>query len=297
MISGNVPYHLVAAARTGFLESMRQKTYPWQSVAMTLNMGAKDIDLVDLGAAPMPVNDAKVVQDFIEKRKQISAKEWNITVWISDNAVKDDQTGSLDRKVRSAGENFQKASNKRVFQVLNAGDGQTYGPAYDGQDFFDSDHTDKGASYNTSQDNEDVLALSLDNFNTVWTTTQSVRDDQGEFTEYAYDLLVVHPSLWSVAMNITGNIQAMDTANREANPWSGLLKPPVSSPHLDSTAWYLIASSEPIKPLILAMKEQPHLQHAWFDPQQEDGGRHYFKFYARYEVHYGNWRLAHQGNT
>jgi phage major head subunit gpT-like protein len=98
-------------------------------------------------------------------------------------------------------------------------------------------------------------------------------------------------------MNITGNMQAMDTANREENPFSGLLKAPISSPELDTTAWYLIASSEQHKPLIVAMREQPHLQHAWFDPTQPDGGRHYFKFFARYEVFYGDWRLAYQGNT
>jgi hypothetical protein len=45
------------------------------------------------------------------------------------------------------------------------------------------------------------------------------------------------------------------------------------------------------------MKEQPYLQEQWFDPDQKDGGHHYFKFYARYEVFYGDWRLAYQGNT
>jgi phage major head subunit gpT-like protein len=276
---------------------MRAKSYPWQQVASTLNMDARSIDLVDLGAAPMPVNDAAVVQDHIEKTIQVTPKEWNISVWISDSAIKDDQTGQLETKVRAAGDNFQKHINKRVFQVLNAGDGTTYGSAYDGQDFFDSDHVDKGASYTTNQDNEGALALSLDNFNTSWIAARKFRDDQGEFTDFDYDLVVVPPDLWSVAMNITGNMQAMDTANREDNPFSGLLKAPISSPELDTTAWYLIASSEQHKPLIVAMREQPHLQHAWFDPQQPDGGRHYFKFFARYEVFYGDWRLAYQGNT
>ena len=297
MITSNVPKHLVVAARTGFLSSMRGRSYPWQQVAATLNMDARNIDLVDLGAAPMPVNDAKVAQEHIEKTIEVSAKEWITTVWISDNAVKDDQTGSLERKVRSAGDRFQQHINNRVFTVLNAGDSQTYGACYDGQDFFDSDHVDAGASYQTAQDNENTSALSLDNFNAVWISAQKFRDDQGEFTGYNYDLLVVPPDLWVTAQNITGNMQAMDTANREMNPFSGLMKAPISSPQLDSTAWYLIASSEMHKPLIVAMREQPYLQQVWFDPQQPDGGRHYFKFYARYEVFYGDWRLATQGNS
>ena len=209
----------------------------------------------------------------------------------------DDQTGSLESKVRAAGANFQKHINKRVFEVLNAGDSQTYGACYDGQDFFDSDHVDLGAHYTTAQDNEGAAALSLDNFNTMWIAAQKFRDDQGQYTEFNYDLLVCAPDLFVTARNITGNLEAMDTANREMNPFSGLLRPPITSPYLDTTAWYIVASGEQHKPLIVAMKEQPGLQHSGFDPQTPDGGRHYFKFYARYEVFYGDWRLIKQGNT
>jgi phage major head subunit gpT-like protein len=261
-------------------------------------MDERIVEVVDLGAAPMPTNDPQVAQDYIEKNIQVQAKEWITKVWVSDNTLKDDPNGTaILNKVRSAGDRFQQHINNRVFTVLNSGDGSTYGACYDSSDFFDNDHADAGASYSTSQDNEGALALSLDNFNTSWIAAQKFRDDQGEFTGYNYDLVVVPPDLWSVAMNVTGNMQAMDTANREDNPFSGLLKPPISSPQLDTTAWYLIASSEQHKPLIVAMKEQPHLQDQWFDPDQKDGGHHYFKFYARYEVFYGDWRLAYQGNT
>lgn len=298
MISGNVPQHLVVAARTGFLTAMRARQYPWQQVAMTLNMGAKQVDLVDLGAAPMP-KDSKsgvTVQDMIEKTKQVGVTDWDITVWISQNAINDDQTGTLERRVRGAGDNFQKHINKRVFDVLNGGDGTTYGLCYDGQEFFDSDHVDPGADYQTNQDNEYALALSLDNFETVWVAAQATLDDQGEYTEYIYDLLVCHPSNKRVAAQITENKEAYDTANREMNPFTGEMRY-VTVPYLDTTAWHLIASGESVKPLIVAMREQPHLQSAWFDPTAPDGGRHYFKFFARYEVHYGDWRLAYQGNT
>lgn len=298
MISGNVPGHLNAAARTGFLSAMKTRVYDWQRVAMQHNMTAASDELVDLGAAPMPTisKQGVTVQDFIERKKTVTPQNWDITVFISYNAVKDDQTGQLENKVRSAGDNFQKHINSRVFTVLNGGDTTTYGQAYDGQDFFDSDHVDKGAAYQTAQDNEDVLPLSLDNFETVYVKAQNTRDDQGEFFQYNYNLLVVPPALERTAAQITGNVQAYDTANREINPYSGKLGY-IVSPYLDSAAWYLIASGEQVKPLIVAMKEQPTLQSSWFDPNTPDGGRYYFKFYARYEVHYGLWQLAYQGNT
>lgn len=299
MISGNVPNHLVTSARTGFLSGTRARQYPWQQVAMTLNMDSASQLLVDLGAAPMPTESKSglTAQDFIEKSIEVEPTDWDITVWISQNAIDDDQTGDLERKVRSAGDNFQKHVNKRVFTVLNAGDSQTYGPAYDGQDFFDSDHADAGAAYSTSQDNEGALAISLDNFNTSIVAAQAFRDDQGEYTEYEYDLIVTHPTNRVIAENIAGNIQAMDTANREMNAYSGALKAPIYTPYFDTTAWHVIASSESIKPLILAQRKAPALQSAWFDPDQPDGGRYFFKFFARYEVAYGDWRLAYQGNS
>lgn len=299
MISGNVPNHLVVGARTGFLTALRQRSYSWQRVAMQMNLTAKSQDLVDLGAAPMPTNSKSgiTIQDFIEKHKAVSVQDWDITVWISQNAIDDDQTGSLERKVRAAGDNFQKHINARVFQALNGGDGATYGLCYDGSDFFDNDHVDDGAHYQTAQDNENALALSLDNFETVWVAAQQTRDDQGEYTQYIYDQLVVHPTNWRLARQITGNLEAYDTANREQNPWVGLMKEPISSPYLDSTAWHLVASSEEVKPLLVVMRKEPGLQAAWFDPKQPDGGRHFFKFFGRYEVHYGDWRLAYQGNT
>lgn len=298
MISGNVPGHLLVAARTGFLSAMRQRTYNWQRIAMLHNMTSNSDTLVDLGAAPMPTNSKSgaTIQDMIERTKTVRPVDWDITTWISYNAVKDDQTGSLERRVRSAGDNFQKHINSRVFTVLNAGDNQTYGAAYDGQDFFDSDHVDKGAAYTTAQDNEYALGLTLDNFETVMVAAQQTRDDQGEFFEYMYDLLVVHPTNERIAAQIAANPLAYDTANRENNPYSGKVSY-ITSPYLDTTAWHLIASSEEVKPLIVAMREQPNLQSAWFEPKAPDGGRYYFKFYARYEVHFGLWQLAYQGNT
>lgn len=298
MIAANVPKHLVVGARTEFLTSLKRRPYPWQRVAMQINTSAKNTDLVDLGAAPMPVESKSglTVQDFIEKTIQISPISWDITVWISQDAIDDDQTGGLERRVRAAGDNFQKHINKRVFTVLNGGDSTTYGLCYDGQEFFDLDHVDDGGHYQTNQVNENTLGLSLDNVETAWVAAQAFVDDQGEYTQYEYDLLVCHPTNMRIAAQICDNVEAYDTANREQNPFQSRLGY-ITSPDLDSNAWHLIASNEPHKPMILNMRKQPALQSAWFDPDQPDGGYYFFKFYARYKAGYGDWRLAYQGQT
>lgn len=299
MISGNVPQHLVVAARTGFLTTAQPAVPAYAPIASTLSMGAKSIDLVDLGAAPMPTENRgrSQAQDFIEKTLTVTPKDWDITTWISYNAVQDDQTSELDRKVRSAGENFQLHISNQAFKALNDADATTnFGACYDGLSFFNANHFDKGAAYVTVQDNSDAIVLSLDNFETTRVKARNFRQDQGEFVDYNYDLLTVSPALERIAAQICNNREAYDTANREMNPYAGLLRY-VVSPKFDATAWVLSASGATGKPIIIAMRETPSLQSAWFDPEAADGGRYYFKFYARYNHFYGDWRLAIMGNT
>lgn len=294
-ISGNVPQHLVVGARSGFLAGMKGENFPWQRIAQVIDMGSKSIDLVDLGGAPMPIEDrgGGPLQDFVERALTVKPRNWNITVQISRNAVQDDQTNSLLRKVQGAAENFQRHMNKIVFQALDGGDGTTYGKAYDNLSFFNDAHLNGPAG---TYDNNFALALSLDNFQTNYNLAKAFTDESGEYTDFNYDLLVVPPALERLAAQITGNSEDYSTANRAVNPYSGRLSYLVS-PYMGSTAWAVVASNESAKPLAIVMREQPNLQDTWFDPTGPDGGTFNFKFYARYNVAYGDPRLAFLGNT
>ena len=95
---------------------------------------------------------------------------------------------------------------------------------------------------------------------------------------------------------ITGNNWEYGSGDRNINVWAGQYTM-VVSPFMDSTAYIIMAANETHKPMIVAMKEQPHLLASWFDPEANEGGMYYWKFFARYRVYYGDWRLAYQGNT
>lgn len=299
MISGNVPQHLSLLAKTGFLTTAQKPVPDWQPIAAMIDMTAKNQTLVDLGAAPMPTRQRGKfnAQDFIEKSLAIEPLDWEIVVSISGNTVKDDQTGSLLTKVRGAGSNFQRHISQTAFQALNDGDATTnYGACYDGGAFFANAHVDKGAAYTTGQDNLDALALSMDNFETVMAKAQLARDDQGEFTDYNYDLLVTDPTMRRTAFNITNSQEDPSTTDRARNPYAGAVRTLIT-PKFDTGAWVLVASSETVKPIIIVMREAPHLEHAWLDPEAPKGGMYYFKFAARYNFYYGDWRTAFMGKT
>lgn len=295
-ISGNVPQHLVVGARVGFLTALKTTPMPWQRIAGTINATARTTDLVDLGATPMPTEGSPVIKDFVERSLSVKARDWNTVIGISYNAIKDDQTATIEPKARSAGERFQLHINGLVMKALNAGDAATYGLAYDGLTFFNDAHIDKGASYQTAQDNNFALALSLDNFTTVINAASLFVDAVGEYSEHVYDLLVVPPALRRTAAQICNNPDDYGTANRAVNPFSGQVEPLVV-PQMDATGWVLLSSGGTIKPMLFVQREAPALQDAWFDPMAADGGMYYFKYYARYNIAYGDWRLAILGNT
>lgn len=301
VISGNVPNHLVAMAKTGFLTAPRKTVPAWMRIAKMFKMDLATQTLVDIGGAPMPIRERGkvVVQDFIEKSLSVYPITFPVIVGVSGNAVKDDQTGLLLSKVRSAGSNYDRHIAQQAFQALNDGDSVTAGivtAGYDGLALFSNSHVDKGGAYQTAQDNLDSLSLTMTNFETVLTKAQLFRDDQGEFTDYGYDTLVVDPTNRRAAYNITDNDEDAGTTDRAKNPYAGKFST-VVSPKLDAGAWFVTASQEETKPIIIVMREEPNLESAWFDPLQAEGGVYYFKFTGRYNFFPGDWRTAAMGHS
>lgn len=297
---GDVPFHLVTNARTGFMATAQPEVPIVTPIAKEIDMGTKSVDLVDIGGSPMPVRSTghSIIQSFIEKKLTVTPLDWEITVALSHNDFTDDQSGGkLMEKCRSAGDNFRKDMAQKAFTALNAGDATTlYGAGYDGLSFYNDSHVDAGGAYQTGQDNKYALPLTLDNFETVRVQARGFRDDQGQFVNFNHNLIVTSPTNERMANQITVNPNAHDTANRESNPYAGVTSY-VVAPEMDSTAWVLIAANENIKPILIAIRERPNLQAAWFDPKAANGGAYYFKFYARYNHFYGDWRLAIMGNS
>lgn len=301
MNRGQVPGHLVVGARTGFLTGSRQEIPLWNRVAQEVTIDGAYADLVDLGSAPMPTNSKTGVtlQSMIEKTLQIKPVDWDITIHITYNAVMDDRTGALLSKAQQARNNFDRHVNQLVFQAINGGAtiGQ-FGACYDNLPLFSANHIDPGATYQTAQSNVNTLALTPANFQTAYVASSQRLDDQGQQTGYVPDLLIVPPALDYAAAQITGNPKTASTTmvEGEINPYAGRVSH-VVVPYIDSTAWYTVDSRMPIKPLLVVVRQRPALQEAWFDATKPDGGWYLFKYFARYNVAFGDWRLITQGNT
>lgn len=297
-ISGNLPKHLEVAARTGVLAAQATDNMPYRRVAMEVDLTAASTTFVDLGGLPIPTEDPKAIDTMIEKGKTVTPQDWYLKVTISQNAIDDDQTGSLANKFRGVLPAFQRHINDRTFTVLNAGDGATYGTGITTEtNFFDTAHLYEGAKNTTSQSNLNTLALSHTNFDTAWVAMTQFKDDQENYFNLMPNLLVCHPTNNVLAANITGNSQMGDTANRELNPYAGGFNY-ITVPQFDTTAWVILDESYPVKPLFVAIRKRPMLQgDPTYDTSEPDGGKWVFSYHARYVVGYGDPLLAYMGKT
>ena len=294
----DVAKHLEYGGRAQFLEGSRAWPSKRSTIAAEVSSSGDKETYVGLGEHPMPVEalDQVKVRGLSERSIEITNKDWEVTLAVSHNTINDDRVGNVLPWMRSAGLRFEEHMDKLAFLALNGGDGTTYGSCYDGYELFDTLHADAKAEYTTAQSNLGTSTLTLDTFNSIWVLAKALMDSRGEVVDMPFDLLTVSPSLKTVAAQICDNVQAYDTANREINPFSGEFRYQVS-PHFDSAAWVISCSVLPEKPVILQMRQRPELV-IWDDESvAAQGGIRYFKWSARYQVGYGDWRTAYMGKT
>lgn len=233
-----------------------------------------------------------------ERGEIIYNVDWEISMGIEHNAIDDDQTGELLQWAEGTGDAFEKHKDYLSFNALNAGESATpYGKAYDGLSFFNDSHLDPRALYQTTQDNRFLVALSMDNFETVRVAGQNLLDDRGNPGGFMHNLLITGPGLTRMGSNIATNPTDPSTANRANNPYANKVTH-LEAPGgwLDSTAWHLLDVSKSFKPINLQNRKNPELQ-IWDDYKAKAGGVRYYRWHARYNVFYGNWRTAMQGNS
>lgn len=317
----DISAHLERQVRTGFLMGNKDYTPMRSAFVDEVSSDGAFETYGDMGNVPWPVQNAGTQGDAgddsrtdgpqigdaneggaitivggAERSVTVYNVDWEIAMGVYHNAIDDDRAGDLESWARSAAVNFERHKDYQAFSALNSGDGSTYGNCYDGSDFFDNDHADPGAEYTTDQDNEYGLALSLDNFETVKVAAAKFLDSRGQPVGFNHNLLIVPPDLERTAAQIAVNREAYDTANREANPYAGSVQMMVApGGWLDTSAWFVVDPNLPQKPIYLQVRKNPELV-IWDDETQGSGIR-YFKFHARYNVFYGDWRLAVLGNS
>lgn len=324
----DIAAHLEKEIRTGFI--VGQKEYKPMRAPFTREVpsdGAFE-DYGDMGALPMPVkNSGKTgpggttptggqITGSMNGGEQITVfgaeeqgfrvynVDWELTLAITHNAINDDRSGDVEGWAKGAAANFERHKDFLSFDALNRGATSYYGYAYDGKTMIDDSHFDPGAAYQTVQDNEYTTAISMADVPAAITAVETAKvagslfkDSRGQAMGLQHKLLVVSSTLERVGLNIVGNKDLYNISGAGVNPFAGNLDLLVApGGYLDTTAWFLVETNLPQKPIMLQIRQEPQLA-IWDDEKTGDGGRRYFKWHARYVPFYGDWRLLIQGNT
>lgn len=180
------------------------------------------------------------IQNLTASDYTIKNKDFELTVGVDRNAIEDDKIGLYNPSVQMLGQSAAMHPDELIFALLASGFSEK---CYDGKPFFSSDHMVGKKKVSNMTD----AKLSLEAYIAARAAMMSLTNAKGRALNLIPDTLVVPPALEATARDIL----VADYINGTKNTMQGTAKPLVV-PQLagHDTAWYLLCTSRPIKPLI-----------------------------------------------
>ncbi len=224
----------------------------------------------------------------------ITNKDWANGIRIPANDIRDDKLGLIMPKIQALASAAARHQEELLINQLVLGFAGTQGLAYDGQYFFDTDHSDGGSA---SQSNKGTTALATDGvaFAAALQSLGERKDENGEPIDVTPKILLYGPKLQSVVDSLIGS----DTVSTGGSNPNFNRVTPVMSRRLTGTYddyWFVIGEGAGgMKPLILQEREPVEFI-AQDDPESEGYiNRKEFRYGANWRgnVGYGMWQLVY----
>lgn len=233
----------------------------------------------------------KAVKALAAHGYSITNDDFEATVEVDRNDIEDDQLGIYKPQAEMAGFSAKQLPDEIVFDLVNNG---FSAKCYDGQYFFDTDHpVGKTVVSNISTAVLSVAsqALAKAGYGAARTAMKKVKDEDGRPLNITPNILLVPPALEDIG-------RAMLTTDRledgKPNPYKGTAELVVDARLTSDTAWFLLDTTKPVKPLVYQERKAPVFVQQT-DPQADDVfSRKKFKFGAEARVAggYGFWQQA-----
>jgi phage major head subunit gpT-like protein len=238
------------------LGELRPQMNDWEKVASTFGSTAEREAYNWLGANP-PMTEWKDKRRLNGLRKfdyTLVNKDWEATLEIERNAIKDDKLGHIPVRVRGLVRSYLKFLNKMVFTQLDDGTSLT---AYDGTAFFYDTRTIGGSG---TIDNivggaySDSSAEIRSGISAAVVKMAGFKDDWGEAMNLVPDTIVCSPYMY---VPIREALKADVAGNQRTE--SEFIKNIIASPYIDAAEkdWYVLCTTEEVKPLIFQNRQDP----------------------------------------
>lgn len=227
----------------------------------------------------------------------IKNKKYEASIRVDNDAIEDDQYGQIVARIQSMGTGAKQSYDRQLVEVIEAGKSTA---CYDGQNFFDTDHSE-GAS--GVQSNHYVTTpLNLANAKIVISAGEAFKSDTGKLVAVRFSHIMVPPVLEWTAREIFDPSAGLVATNVGDFALKGRCKV-IVNPYLDGTgganaAYYFLDLTKPIKPFIFQLRKA--LKFDQVSTQNPD--THVFMTDAslygvsgRHAFGYGDWRYAVRG--
>lgn len=175
----------------------------------------------------------------------IRNKDFELTVAVPRNMIEDDKIGLYNPSIQMLGESAAMHPDELVYALLASGFTKL---CYDGKPFFAADHPvgEKSVS------NKLTDQLSLEAYISARAMMRGVKNSKGRSLGLIPDLLVVPPALEAKAREILLAEFINGTKNTMQGTAELLVEPRLTS----DTAWFLLSTKRPIKPLIYQQRKK-----------------------------------------
>ena len=233
----------------------------------------------------------KTIRSFEGFDYQILNRDWEATISVMRNDIQDDMLGIYAPQAQMAGYSARRFPDEIVFELVNNGFANK---CYDGEPFFATTHpVGKRADSNmgTMALAGDTLAAAKASFGAARTAMKKQLDEEGRPLGVMPNILLVPSALEDTAM-------ALMTADRledgKVNIYKGTAEV-MHSPWLTSdTAWFLLDTRQPIKPLIYQERTKPNFVQQTTTESDAVFLRKEFRYGVECRANggYGFWQMA-----
>ena len=186
------------------------------------------------------------IQNLAGSDYVIKNKDFELTVGVGRNAIEDDKIGLYNPSIQMLGQSAAMHPDELIFELLK--DGFTE-KCFDGEAFFSASHKigEKTVS------NKGTAKLTLDAYVAARSAIMSLTNSKGRALGLVPNLLVVPPALEGVARSITQSDFINGSTNTMKGTAEALVVPQLAG---KDTAWYLLCTTRPIKPLIYQQRKK-----------------------------------------
>lgn len=290
----DVPNLLEDGLKTVFFEALDAAAGNYERIATIVPSESDQENYPWLGAVPgmREFTDERMPLGLLEHDYTIRNRTWESSIAVERAAIEDDKYGQIRLRVQSLAREARRHVDELVFTLLANGFATT---CYDGQYFFDDDHSsgESGTQSNLGTSELDAAALQA-----AITAMMKFRDDRGRFLGVVPDLLVTPPDLQWTAMELLESTYWPEEGSTTARPASNVLKGKLDllvSPYLtDSDDWFVLATKGVIRPIIL--QSRTPVEFSALEADSESGfmrDQYIYGVRARYNAGYGLWQMAY----